>query len=50
MLWPQIGRVDQNHINTPYMAVYLVISLLKLPYIHRKCYVYGSGQPYELVD
>ena len=34
-----IGRVGQNRIYMPYMAVYLVISLPKIPYI------YGSGQP-----
>ena len=28
-------RVGQNRIYTPYMTVYLVISLPKLPYIHR---------------
>ena len=35
-----ICRVGQNRIYTPYMTVYLVISLKKYPYI------YGSGQPY----
>ena len=30
-----ICRVGQNHIYTPYMTVYLVISLSKIPYIHR---------------
>jgi len=30
-------------IYTPYMTVYLVISLPKIPYIH---HIYGSGQPY----
>jgi hypothetical protein len=30
-----IGRVGQNRIYTPYMTVYLVIFLPKLPYIHR---------------
>ena len=30
-----IFRVGQNRINTPYMTVYLVISLPKIPYIHR---------------
>jgi hypothetical protein len=33
-------RVGQNRIYTPYMTVYLVISLPNIPYI------YGSGQPY----
>jgi len=38
-------RLGQNRTLTPYMTVYLVISLPKLPYIH--CiYVYGSSQPY----
>ena len=40
-------RVGQNRIYTPYMTVYLVISLPKIPYIHR-IYIYGSGQPYLL--
>jgi len=35
-----ISRFGQNRIYTTYMAVYLVISLPKFPYI------YGSGQPY----
>ena len=30
-----IHRVGQNRIYTPYMTVYLVISLPKIPYIHR---------------
>ena len=30
-----ISRVFQNHICTPYMAVCMVISLLKISYIHR---------------
>jgi negative regulator of sigma E activity len=29
------GRVGQNRIYTPYMAVYLVIPLPKIPYMHR---------------
>jgi len=28
-------RVGQNRIYTPYMTVYLMISLPKIPYIHR---------------
>jgi hypothetical protein len=28
-------RVGQNRIYTPYMTVYLMISLPKVPYIHR---------------
>jgi hypothetical protein len=39
-------RAGQNHIYAPYMTVYFVISLLKLPYIHRIYIIYGSGQPY----
>jgi hypothetical protein len=34
------NRIGQNRIYTPYMTVYLLISLPKLPYI------YGFGQPY----
>ena len=30
-----IHRVGQNRIYTPYMTVYLMISLPKVPYIHR---------------
>ena len=30
-----MGRVGQNRLYTPYMTVYLVISLPKIPYIHR---------------
>ena len=30
-----ICRVGQNRIYTPYMTVYLVILLPKIPYIHR---------------
>ena len=30
-----MNRVGQNRIYTPYMTVYLVISLPKIPYIHR---------------
>jgi len=35
-----ITKVGQNRKYTPYMTVYLVMSLPKIPYI------YGSGQPY----
>ena len=28
-------RVGQNHIDTPFMTVYTVISLPKMPYVHR---------------
>jgi len=31
----QKSRVGQNRIYTPYMTVYLAISLPKIPYIHR---------------
>jgi len=30
-----ISRVGQNRIYTPYMTVYLVISLPKIPYVNR---------------
>ena len=30
-----IVRVGQNRIYTPYMTVCMVISLLKIPYVHR---------------
>ena len=30
-----VSIVGQNRIYTPYMTVYLVISLLKIPYMHR---------------
>ena len=28
-------RVGQSRTNTPYMTIYLVISLPKIPYVHR---------------
>ena len=38
-------RVGQNRIYTPYMTVYMVISLPKIPCIHRIYFqMYGSGQ------
>jgi drug/metabolite transporter superfamily protein YnfA len=42
-----VFRVGQNRICTPYMTVYMVISLLDLPYVHH-VYVrmYDFGQPY----
>jgi len=51
MVLSRMIRVGQNRIYTPYMTVYLVISLPKIPYIHRiyiyiYIYIYGSGQPY----
>ena len=30
-----MSRVGHNDIYTPYMTVYLVISLSKIPYMHR---------------
>jgi hypothetical protein len=30
-----VRRVDQNHIYTPYMTIYLIKSLPRIPYIHR---------------
>jgi hypothetical protein len=41
-----MSRVGQNRINTPYMTVYLVISLPKIPYIHRK-YMVLANPTYE---
>jgi hypothetical protein len=35
-------RVGQNRIYTPYMTVYLMISLPKIPYIHRICMVLAN--------
>ena len=35
-------RVGQNRIYTPYMTVYLVISLPKIPYIHRIYMVFAN--------
>ena len=31
----EIARVDQNRIYAPYMTVYVVISLPKMPYVRR---------------
>jgi len=42
--------VGQNHTYTPYMAVYLVISLPKIRCLNRiyiYIYIYGSGQPFS---
>jgi hypothetical protein len=40
---PQIiSSIGQDRTSTPYMTVYLVISLPTIPYMHR---MYGSGQP-----
>jgi len=48
----RIYRVGQNRIFTPYMTVYLVISLPKILHTHRiytvpanPTYIHGSGQP-----
>ena len=39
-------RVGQNRIYTPYMTVCMVISLPKIPYIHRiYLLMYACGQP-----
>ena len=45
--WNIICRVGQNCIYTPYMTVHLVISLPKLPYIHR-IYMVLSNPNYML--
>jgi hypothetical protein len=37
-----ITRVGQNRIYTPYMTIYLMISLPKIPYIHRIYMVLAS--------
>ena len=42
-----IDRVGQNRIYTPYMTVYLVISLPKIPNIHR---IYIGFWPTLLID
>jgi len=34
-LWLNISRVGQNRISAPHMTVCMVISLLKIPYVHR---------------
>ena len=44
-----VCRVGQNRIYTPYMTVYLVISLPKIPCILIIYYICGSGQPYMCV-
>jgi hypothetical protein len=35
-------RVGQNCIYAPYMTIYLVIFLPKVPYIHRMCMVLAN--------
>jgi hypothetical protein len=47
-LWV-IRRVGQNRIYTPYMTVYLVISLPKMPYIHRIYMVLANPSHTEAV-
>jgi len=37
---PHIYRIGQNRICTPYMTVYMLVPLLKIPYIHRIHTVY----------
>jgi uncharacterized membrane protein YidH (DUF202 family) len=41
-----MNRVGQNRIYTPYMTVYLVIALLKLPYTNR-IYMVLANPKYE---
>jgi len=43
-----VNRVGQNRINKPYMTVYFVISLPKVPYIHRIYIVLANptGKPF----
>ena len=41
-----VCRVGQNCISAPYMTLCMVISLLKMPYVHRiYLKMHGSGQP-----
>jgi hypothetical protein len=40
MIWFTIPRAGQNRISAPHMTVCMVISLLKLPYVHR---IYPEG-------
>jgi len=37
-----MSRVGQNRIYTPYMTVYLVITLPEIPYMHRICMVLAN--------
>jgi hypothetical protein len=41
-----ICRAGHNRIYTPYMTVYLVISLPKMPYTHRICMVLANPTHY----
>jgi hypothetical protein len=43
---PDIIRVGQNRIYTPYMTVYFVISLPEVPYIHRIYMVLANPRYY----
>jgi len=43
-----IDRVGQNRIYTPYMTVYLVVSLPELAYIHR-IYMVLANPTYKVV-
>ena len=46
-----IYRVGQNRIFIPYMTVCMVISLLKIPYVHRiYVEIYGSSPPYKKMN
>jgi len=38
----KIHRVGQNHIYTPYMTVYMVVSLQEIPYTYRKYMVMAN--------
>jgi len=35
-------RVGQSRVYTPYMTIYLAVSLPKLPYMHRKYMVLAN--------
>jgi len=45
-----IFRVGQNRIYTPYMTVYLVIPLPKIPYIHRIYMVLANPKYIQLLS
>ena len=44
---PNLTRVGQNRIYAPYMTVYMVVSLPKIPYIHRIFMVLANSEPYS---
>jgi hypothetical protein len=44
-----MSRVGQNLIYTPYMTIYLVISLPKIPYIHRIYMVLANPKNEQLL-